>query len=103
MLVTTLSQVIVAKLMWDPKSFASLNAVPIQNVPVNKKDIEDFQKVLDNLQVQGKAMDSRASPNWLMVSGKFSFTDFMRVMEIMNYSRVLLEKPFDGYTIESML
>ncbi len=103
MLITTLSQVIVAKIIWDPKDLTTLKAVPVQNAPVNKKDIEDFQQTMDNLQVAGKASDSRASPNWLMVSGKFSFTDFLRVIEVMNYSRVSMEKPFEGYTIESML
>ena len=103
MLITTLSQVIVAKIMWDPKDMTSLKAVPIQNAPVTKKDVQDFQKVLDNLQINGKASESMASPNWLMVAGSFSFTDFLRVIELMNYSRVSMEKPFDGYTIESML
>jgi hypothetical protein len=103
MLVTTLSQVIVAKLIWDPKDLGSLKAAPVMNAPVNKKDIEDFQKVMDNLKIAGKAMESRASPNWLMVSGSFSFTDFLRVVELMNYSRVSMNKPFEGYTIETML
>jgi hypothetical protein len=103
MLITTLSQVIVAKLIWDPKDFASLKAAPIQNAPVNKKDIQDFQKVMDNLHVVGKASESAASPNWLMVTGKLSFAEFVRVMEVMNYSRVSLEKPFEGYTIETLL
>jgi hypothetical protein len=103
MLITTLSQVIVAKLIWDSKDLTSLKAVPIQNAPVTKKDIEDFQKVMDNLKVAGKVSESRASPNWLMVSGDFSFVDFLRVVEVMNYSRVSMEKTFEGYTIESML
>jgi hypothetical protein len=103
MLITTLSQVIVAKLIWDPKDLTSLKGAPIQNAPVTKKDIEDFQKVMDNLKIAGKASESRASQNWLMVSGNFSFADFLRVIEVMNYSRVSMEKTFEGYTIESML
>ena len=58
---------------------------------------------MDNLQITGKASDSRASPNWLMVTGNFSFTDFLRVIELMNYSRVSMEKTFEGYTIETLL
>jgi hypothetical protein len=103
MLVTTLSQVIIAKQIWDPKEFTALKASPIQNVRVNKKDIEDFQKIMDNAGVKGKAAQSMANPNWFMVSGNFSFADFTRALQIMNYSKVSLEAPFEGYAIESML
>ena len=103
MLITTLSQVTVAKHMWDPKGLSSLKVAPIQNVRVNKRDIEDFQKVLDNLGINGKAMESMASPNWFMVTGKFSFSEFMMAIQVMNYAQVSIEKPFEGYAIESML
>jgi hypothetical protein len=69
MLFTTLSQVIVAKIIWDPKDLTTLKATPVQNASVNKKDIEDFQTTMDNLQI-----------------------------EVKNYSRVSMEKPFEGYT-----
>ena len=51
MLITILSQVIVAKIIWDPKDLTTLKAAPVQNAPVNKKDIEDFQATMDNLQI----------------------------------------------------
>lgn len=103
MLITTLSQVTVAKHMWNPNDLSSLKAAPIQNARVNKKDVEDFQKVLDNLGIKGKVVESMASPNWFMVTGKFSFSEFMKAIQVMNYARVSLEKPFEGYAIESML
>jgi hypothetical protein len=93
----------IAKQMWDPKDLGSLKATPIQNARVNKKDVEDFQKILDNLNINGKASESMASPNWLMVTGKFSFPDFMRVLQVINYARVSLDRSFEGFTIESML
>jgi hypothetical protein len=58
---------------------------------------------VDNLQIAGKASDSRANPNWLMVSGKFSFTDFLSVIEMLNYSSVPMEKLFQSNITESML
>ena len=103
MLITTLSQVTIAKHVWDPKDLSTLKAAPIKNARVNKKDIDDFQKVLDNLGINGKATESMASPNWFMVTGKFSFSEFMKAIQVMNYARVSLEKPFEGYAIESML
>ena len=103
MIVTTVTQVILAKEIWNPKDFPALKAIPIQNAPVTKKDVEDLQKILDNLQVGGKAQQSIASPNWIAVSGKFSFRDFLRALSVLNYSRVSMEKPFEGFTIESLL
>ncbi|MGI0091103.1 MAG: hypothetical protein ACREBS_05295, partial [Nitrososphaerales archaeon] len=90
------TQAVLAKEIWDPKDFPTLRAAPIQNASVTKKDIEDLQKILHNLQVGGKAQQSLASPNWIAVNGKFSFRDFLRVLAVSNYSRVSMEKPFEG-------
>ena len=103
MLITTLSQVTIAKQMWDLKDLSSLKATPIQNVRVNKKDVGDFQKILDNLSIKGKVTESMENPKWLMIAGKFSFSDLMHVLEVIKYARISLEKPFEGFTVESML